>query len=54
MLVASYQRDRGASANLKNASAYYSALAAASAPPITFSPYRFGAKPVKLQLRSVV
>jgi hypothetical protein len=46
VLVASYQRDRGASANLKNASAYYSALAAASAPPITFSPYRFGAKPV--------
>ena len=47
MLVASYQRDRGASANLKNASAYYKALDAASAPPMTFSPYRFGAKPVK-------
>jgi 4-amino-4-deoxy-L-arabinose transferase-like glycosyltransferase len=47
VLVASYQRDRGASAKLTNASAYYSALAAASAPPVTFSPYRFGAKPVK-------
>ena len=46
VLVASYQRDRGLKAGLANARAYYRRLAAESAPPVVFSPYRFGAKPV--------
>ncbi len=46
VLVASYQHDRGLKGGLANARAYYARLAAESAPPIVFSPYRFGAKPV--------
>jgi hypothetical protein len=46
VLVSSYQHDRGLNAGLANARAYYARLAAESAPPVVFSPYRFGAKPV--------
>jgi hypothetical protein len=46
VLVASYQHDRGLKAGLTNARDYYRRLAAESAPPIVFSPYRFDAKPV--------
>jgi 4-amino-4-deoxy-L-arabinose transferase-like glycosyltransferase len=46
VLVASYQHDRGLNAGLVNARAYYRRLAAESAPPVVFSPFRFGANPV--------
>ena len=45
VLVASYQHDRGA--GVPTSRTYYGALAAQSAAPVVFSPYRFGAKPVK-------
>jgi 4-amino-4-deoxy-L-arabinose transferase-like glycosyltransferase len=47
VLVASYQHDRGLNAGFKQAGAYYKALNAQSQTLATFSPYRFGAKPVK-------
>ena len=47
VLVASYQHDRGLNAGFKGARAYYKALAAQSQLVARFSPYRFGAKPVR-------
>jgi hypothetical protein len=47
VLVASYQHDRGLNAGFKSARAYYRSLNAQSQLLATFSPYRFGAKPVK-------
>jgi hypothetical protein len=47
VLVASYQHDRGLNARFKDARAYYKALAAQSQLVARFSPYRFGAKPVR-------
>ena len=47
VVVASYQRDRGLGAGFKQARAYYAALRAQSQTVAVFSPYRFGAKPVR-------
>ena len=47
VLVASYQRDRGLNAGFPQARAYYAALASQSQTVAVFSPYRFGAKPVR-------
>ena len=47
VVVASYQHDRGLNAGFKQARAYYQALAAQSRTVAVFSPYRFGAKPVR-------
>lgn len=47
VLVASYQHDRGLNAGFKGARAYYRALDAQSQSLARFSPYRFGAKPVR-------
>jgi 4-amino-4-deoxy-L-arabinose transferase-like glycosyltransferase len=47
VLVASYQHDRGLNAGFKSARAYYRALGVQSRTLAVFSPYRFGAKPVK-------
>jgi 4-amino-4-deoxy-L-arabinose transferase-like glycosyltransferase len=47
VLVASYQHDRGLNAGFKPARAYYRALDAQSQLLGRFSPYRFGARPVK-------
>jgi 4-amino-4-deoxy-L-arabinose transferase-like glycosyltransferase len=47
VMVASYQHDRGLNAGFKKARAYYAALASQSALAARFSPYRFGARPVK-------
>jgi 4-amino-4-deoxy-L-arabinose transferase-like glycosyltransferase len=47
VVVASYQHDRGLGAGLPQARAYYRALDAQSSKLAVFSPYRFGAKPVK-------
>jgi len=47
VLVASYQRDRGLNAGFAGARNYYDALASQSQLVARFSPYRFGAKPVK-------
>jgi 4-amino-4-deoxy-L-arabinose transferase-like glycosyltransferase len=47
VLVASYQHDRGVEAGFANARAYYRALAAQAPVLARFSPYRFGARPVR-------
>jgi 4-amino-4-deoxy-L-arabinose transferase-like glycosyltransferase len=47
VLVASYQRDRGLNAGFANARRYYDALDSQSQLLARFSPYRFGAKPVR-------
>jgi 4-amino-4-deoxy-L-arabinose transferase-like glycosyltransferase len=47
VLVASYQHDRGLNAGFKGARDYYRALAAQSQVVARFSPYRFGARPVR-------
>ncbi|HEX6457984.1 MAG TPA: glycosyltransferase family 39 protein [Thermoleophilaceae bacterium] len=47
VLVASYQHDRGLNAGFKGARAYYRALGGQSRLLARFSPYRFGAKPVR-------
>jgi hypothetical protein len=47
VLVASYQHDRGLNAGFAQARAYYDALDSQSQLLARFSPYRFGAQPVK-------
>jgi hypothetical protein len=47
VVVASYQHDRGLNAGFRQARAYYSALDSRSTKLAVFSPYRFGAKPVR-------
>jgi hypothetical protein len=47
VLVASYQHDRGVEAGFANARTYYAALNSQSQLIARFSPYRFGAQPVR-------
>lgn len=46
VVIGSYQKDRGLSAGLANAGAYYRRLDERSAETVRFSPYRLGAEPV--------